>query len=40
MEVLWETFEIMAGSKLMGQIRQADLDRATAKKAPLSPGMI
>ena len=27
-----ETFEIMADSKLMGQIRQADLDRAASKK--------
>ena len=27
-----ETFEIMADSKLMGQIRQADLDRAAGKK--------
>ena len=27
-----ETFEIMADSKLMGQIRQADMDRAAGKK--------
>ena len=32
MEVWRETFEIMADSKLMGQIRQADLDRAAGKK--------
>jgi hypothetical protein len=32
MEIWRETFEIMADSKLMGQIRQADLDRATGKK--------
>jgi hypothetical protein len=32
MEVWRETFEIMADSKLMGQIRQADLDRAASKK--------
>ena len=32
MEVWRETFEIMADSKLMGQIRQADLDRASGKK--------
>ena len=32
MEVWRETFEIMANSKLMGQIRQADLDRAAGKK--------
>ena len=27
-----ETFEIMADRKLMGKIRQADLDRAAGKK--------
>jgi hypothetical protein len=32
MEVWRETFEIMADTKLMGQIRQTDLDRATGKK--------
>jgi hypothetical protein len=32
MEVWRETFEIMADSKLMGQIRRADIDRATGKK--------
>jgi hypothetical protein len=32
MEVWRETFEIMADSKLMGQIRQVDLDRAAGKK--------
>jgi hypothetical protein len=32
MEVRRETFEIIADSKLMGQIRQADLDRAAGKK--------
>ena len=32
MEVWRETFEIMADSKLMAQIRQADLDRAAGKK--------
>jgi hypothetical protein len=32
MEVWRETFEIMADSKLMGQIRQADLDRAAGIK--------
>jgi len=32
MEVWRETFEIMADGKLMGQIRQADLDRAAGKK--------
>ena len=32
MEVWRETFEIMIDSKLMGQIRQADLDRSTGKK--------
>ena len=32
MEVWRETFEIMTDSKLMGQIRQADLDRAAGKK--------
>jgi hypothetical protein len=32
MEVWRETFEIMADNKLMGQIRQADLDRAAGKK--------
>jgi len=32
MEVWRETFEIMADNKLMGQIRQADLDKATSKK--------
>jgi hypothetical protein len=32
MEVWRETFEIMADSNLMGQIRQADLDRAAGKK--------
>ena len=32
MEVCRETFEIMADSKLMGQIRQADLDRSAGKK--------
>jgi hypothetical protein len=32
MEVWRETFEIMADSKLMVQIRQADLDRAAGKK--------
>ena len=33
MEVWRETFEIMVDSKLMGQIRQADLDRAAGKKS-------
>ena len=32
MEVWRETFEIMADSKLMGQLRQADMDRAARKK--------
>ena len=32
MEVWRETVEIRADSKLMGQIRQADLDRAASKK--------
>jgi hypothetical protein len=32
MEVWRETFEIMADSKLMGQIRQADMDKAAGKK--------
>jgi hypothetical protein len=32
MDVWRETFEIMADSKLMGQIRQADLDRTACKK--------
>ncbi len=32
MEVWRETFEIMADSKLMAQIRQADLDKAAGKK--------
>ena len=32
MEIWRETFEIMADSKLMGQIRQADMDRASGKK--------
>ena len=32
MEVWRETFEIMTDGKLMGQIRQADLDRAAGKK--------
>lgn len=32
MEVWRETFEIMTDSKLMGQIRQADMDRAAGKK--------
>ncbi len=32
MEVWRETFEIMADSKLMGQIRQADMDRTAGKK--------
>lgn len=32
MDVWRETFEIMADSKLMGQIRQADLDRTAGKK--------
>jgi hypothetical protein len=32
MEVWRETFEIMVDNKLMGQIRQADLDRAAGKK--------
>ena len=32
MEVWRETFEIMADGKLMGQIRQADLDRSAGKK--------
>jgi len=32
MEVWRETFEIMADRKLMGKIRQADMDRATGKK--------
>jgi hypothetical protein len=32
MEIWRETFEIMADNKLMGQIRQADLDRAAGKK--------
>jgi len=33
MEVWRETFEIMADGKLIGQIRQADLDRAAGKKS-------
>ena len=33
MEVWRETFEIMADSKLMGQIRQSDLDRTAGKKS-------
>ena len=32
MEAWRETFEIMADSKLVRQIRQADLDKATGKK--------
>jgi hypothetical protein len=32
MEVWRETFEIMADSKLMGQIRRVDMDRANGKK--------
>jgi hypothetical protein len=32
MEVWRETFEIMADSKLMRQIRQVDLDRRAGKK--------
>jgi len=32
MEVWRETFEIMTDSKLMGKIRQADMDRASGKK--------
>jgi hypothetical protein len=32
MEVWRETFEIMADSRLMRQVRQADLDRAVGKK--------
>ncbi len=32
MEAWRETLEIMADSKLMGQIRQADQDRATGRK--------
>jgi hypothetical protein len=32
MEAWRETFEIMADSELMGQIRQADLERAAGKK--------
>ncbi len=32
MDVWRETFEIMADSKLMAQIRQADLDKAAGKK--------
>ena len=32
MEVWRETFEIMADSKLMGQIRQAEMDRVAGKK--------
>ena len=32
MEAWRETLEIMEDSKLMGQIRQADLDRAAGKK--------
>jgi len=32
MEIWRETFEIMADNKLMGQIRQADLDRAAGTK--------
>jgi hypothetical protein len=32
MDVWRETFEIMADNKLMGQIRQADLDRTAGKK--------
>ena len=32
MEVWRETFEIMADSKLMGQIRKADMDKAGCKK--------
>ncbi len=33
MEVWRETFEILADSNLMGQIRQADMDKATGKKS-------
>jgi len=32
MEAWRETYEIMADSKLLGQIRQADRDRAVGKK--------
>ena len=32
MEIWRETLEIMANSKLVGQIRQADLDRTSGKK--------
>ena len=32
MEGWRETFEIMSDNKLMGQIRQADLDKAAGKK--------
>ncbi|HOW57275.1 MAG TPA: hypothetical protein PKZ12_04690 [Smithellaceae bacterium] len=32
MEAWRETFEIMADSKLMGQLRKADLDRAAGRK--------
>jgi hypothetical protein len=32
MEVWRETFEIMADNKLMGQIRQADMDREVGKR--------
>jgi hypothetical protein len=32
MEAWRETFEIMADEKLIGQIRQADKDRASGKK--------
>ena len=32
MEIWRETFEIMADGKLMGRIRQAELDRAAGKK--------
>jgi len=35
MEVWRETFEIMTDSKLMGKIRQADMDRASGKKGAL-----
>ena len=37
MEVWRETFEIMADSRLMRQVRQADLDRAVGKKGAFVP---
>jgi hypothetical protein len=38
MEVWRETFEIMADSKLMGDIRHANLDRAAGKKGSFAAG--